>query len=128
MIVHVVVITLFSLGYLTRTIFGEATKELTKEQQLDAAVREGTIALREIAERYDNVTVQELTDQFTSGAKKAATTTTVEPDLDDTSPAEDETEEPLSDIEKKLQEKEKGPAVPDLSAEGEDDLFTPQAP
>lgn len=125
LIVHVVVVGVFSVGYLKDQIMGVDNSKLSEKERLDNAVREGTIALREIAERHD-VTLQNLSSRFANGSTKRAATPIAggdTPEKTDPTKTPDTPKQPVSDIEKKLNEKKAGPAVPDLSPDKEDDLF-----
>ena len=123
-IVHVVLVGIFSVGYLKNEILGEDTSSLSEEERLDIAVREGTTSLREIAERH-GVSPQDLSSRFSKSrapaaqAKSTATPESSEPGTETKSP---ETKEPDSAIEKELQKKADGPDLPDLESE-DDDLF-----
>jgi len=124
LIVHGIFIGLFSLG-------GLFDEELDEKEKLDRAVRDGTAALREIADRY-KISPAELTQQFTRDAPKPAPA----PDRADEQPAPTtgdgqpdggtDPDPPLSDIEKKVREEVTGPTLPDLSADDEEGLFTPE--
>jgi hypothetical protein len=85
-------------------------------------VKEATISLREIAEKHE-LSPQDLSARFTSGAKPPTSTTTPK-SVDPASDAKSGTlEEPSSAIEQKINEKAAGPDLPDLVPEDEDDLF-----
>lgn len=132
---HVVFIGLFSIGYLSRQLLAQDTSALTDSERMDQAVREGTTALREIADRH-NVSVQELSRQFAGGTPKTAAPAPAEPESPQAAPPPSTQEtpqapapaEPASQIEQTLREQRTGPAVPDLSADEDDDLFAPAAP
>lgn len=129
-VIHAVFIGVFSIGYLKRSLLGEDTSSMTEDERMDIAVREGTAALRKIAERHD-VSVQDLSDRFSDGKPK-----TIAPPADTAAapgesasgaatPPADAGEEPDSEIERELLKKEEGPAQPALDGglEDEDDLF-----
>ena len=127
-IVHAVLIGVFSFGYLKNQVLGEDTSSLSEEERMDIAVREATSSLRDIAERH-GVSPQDLSDRFSAGGLTTNSNSTSPPDTageqdapadgDDTTP-----EGPQSAIEKELQETKDGPELPDLpSIEDEDDLF-----
>jgi len=136
LLAHAAFIGVFSVGYLKDQVFGEDTSSLSESERLDIAVREGTVALREIAERHD-VRVQDLSERFNGGSRPSApvdaeTDGAAEPDAETEpaptdDPGADTPDEPLSDIEQTLRQEEAGPAVPEFSADEEDDLFAPES-
>lgn len=130
LIVHLVFVSIFSLGYMRELVLGKGGADM------ELAVREATAALREIADRHE-VDVQELGKQFAGNRPTAAPATPEEPaapaeqptDATPAAPAEpDEPAKGLSEIEKALQVQEVGPQTPDLSADHEEDLFGPKTP
>lgn len=133
LIIHVVVVGVFSVGYLKDQLLGVDTSQLGDEERMDIAVREATTALREITDRH-NVSIQDLSSRFAGGARKAIappasddTPDTADPSATTTPP--DKPDEPGSEIEKTLQTTEDGPDVPSLAPnEEDDDLFAPDAP
>ncbi len=126
LVVHVVLVGVFSIGYLKNRVLGEDTSVMSKEQRLDIAVREATTSLREIAERH-GLSPQELSSRFAAGDLRSTPTTSPKsgaPIVEEVPPVPDPaSEEPGSAIEKTLQEKAVGPDLPDLAPEEEDDLF-----
>ena len=62
-IVHVVLISVFSFGYMKNELFGEDTSSMSEDERLKVAVQEATTSLREIAERH-GLSPQDLTTQF----------------------------------------------------------------
>ncbi len=126
LVVHVILVGVFSVGYLKNRFLGEDTSAMSKEQRLDVAVREATTSLREIAERH-GLSPQELSSRFAAGGVPPVSTTGPPPEagtVEDTPPVSDPASaEPDSAIEKTLQEKAVGPDLPDLAPEEEDDLF-----
>jgi len=69
-LVHAVLILATSVPYL-RTAFGGGKADLTEEQRLDAAVKQATASLQEIAKEH-GVRPQDLGSRFSSGGKPAA--------------------------------------------------------
>jgi hypothetical protein len=67
--VHAVVILATSLPWLREAI-GGGKADLTEEQRMDAAVKEATASLREIAEEH-GVKPQDLGSRFSAGGKPA---------------------------------------------------------
>lgn len=124
-IIHVALVGVFSVGYLKDQILGEDTSSLTDDERMDRAVRAGTTELRAIAERYD-VSVQDLSARFAgdSPAPVVQTPSSEDPESNPVDP-DAESPEPGSEIERALQEKQPGPAVPDLTEdiEEEDPIF-----
>lgn len=125
-VVHVFLLAIFSPGYIKTQVFGEsnepdeAVAELSDEEKLDKAERDGKAALREIADRY-GLTVKELKAQL--AAEQAA-----KPADPSDSPATAGADEPGSQIERDLEVEAEGPDQPDLSPDEEEDLFAPDTP
>ncbi len=131
-IVHVVLVGVFSVRYLKNEVLGEDTSSLSEEERLDLAVDEATKSLRKIAERH-GISPQDLSERFAKGDSTPDTTATskpANPDTRNTPPKPDGTsddptaKEPKSAIEKELKKKADGPDLPDLPPiEEEEDLF-----
>ena len=134
-LVHVVLIGVFSIGYLRNELLGQDTKSLTEAERLDIAEQEAIKALGEIAKRHD-VPEKDLSDRFAGKGKRSDTPTSSEPVLPKGNPLPNENplgnepdptaneQEPGSDIERELQKKADGPNLPELpSLDDEDDLF-----
>lgn len=132
-IIHVVLIGVFSIGYLKNELLGEDTSALSEDERLNLAVEEATKSLRKIAERH-GVRPQDLSERFSSNGARSPTQETTEPQVPGTNdtplPTETSEEpnpttaEPPSAIEKELQEKADGPDLPDLPPIAEEeDLF-----
>ena len=129
-IVHVVLVSVFSFGYLKNELLGEDTSSLSEEERLEVAVREATTSLRGIAERH-GLSPQDLTSQFAGGDSRPATSATSQPAAEPSGPdtpgeTTAETDEPESAIERELNTTANGPDVPDLPPDlptEEDDLF-----
>jgi hypothetical protein len=131
-LVHGIFIGVFSLG-------GLFSEELTEEQQVDRAVEDGMKALRDIAERYEAVTVNDLAARLAGDKPRAADSKPQDGDdaADDTA-GPDQTDEPaagdgqeddgISDYQRAMEVKEDGPKVPDLDVDDEEDLFAPETP
>lgn len=128
LIVHAVFIGVFSIGYIREMIAGPGA-QLTDEQRMSQALDDSTAELRKIADRYE-VNVTDLKTKLDAGRAKPAAPAAAQPPTDKPAetPSTDKPEAPKSDIEKKLETKEPGPAVPDLSKEPKDDLFAPEKP
>ena len=67
-IIHVVIIGTTSFGYLKTEVFG-ATEDMTKEQRIEAAVKEATSSIRELAEKYE-LSPQEISDRFAKSGSR----------------------------------------------------------
>jgi hypothetical protein len=136
-IVHVVIIIGTSFGFLKSEVLGGDTAEMSKDDRVDAAVKEATVSIRDIAKKYE-LSPQEISDRFAKGGSRTdKVMSDKDPGMDDpadtppptpnTSPTPPETtgtpDKPLSDIEKKITETNQGPAVPDMDEKEDDDLF-----
>ena len=110
---------------------------MSKDERVDAAVKEATVSIRDIAEKYE-LSPQDISDRFAKGGSRTdkvmseadpgmddpATPTTPEGTTTTTPPdTPDEPEKPLSEIEKQIQETKQGPAKPDMEEKEDDDLF-----
>lgn len=128
LVVHAVVLTASSVPYLANKLFGADKASMTKEEQVKAALEEASESIREIAAGY-GLSPQDISDKFSGGASRAAaaaagtepgTTDAVVPEAgvpDVAAPAMPE--RPISAIEKELDVKADGPAVPKI----DDDIF-----
>ena len=119
-VIHAVLLIGTSVPYLWGAITGEdASAGKSEEERLQAASKEATSAIREIAERYQ-LKPQELSSRFADGAPKARAPkdASPEPTPEDTKP--DEAKEPESAIEKEIKKVEDGPELPPIE---EEDLF-----
>ena len=135
-IVHAILVGVFSIGYLKASVLGDSTEGLSEEERMDVAVREATKSLREIAERH-GMNPQEFSSHFAEKDSISTSPSTTSEPISETAStpsaepvpgqpgATDATDDkPKSAIEQKLEEKAAGPELPDLNAiEEEDDLF-----
>ena len=128
-IAHVVVFGATSIGYIKSELLGPETGKMSQEEKIDNAVQEATLAIRDIAGKYE-LSPQDISDRFAQGGSRtnavkassnktddtqqAPTAKTPEPPADDT---------PKSAIEKQLETVAPPPAAPDLNAKEEEDLF-----
>lgn len=126
-IIHVFVLAIFSPGYIKAQVFGESedpadeVAEMSDEEKLDKAQKDGKAALREVADRY-GLTIKELRAQLDAEPTAATTTpTTNTPDTADTT-------EPGSQYQRDLEVAVDAPTEPDLSVDEEEDLFAPETP
>jgi len=123
-VVHVVLLAGSSFPYLYKAVVGEDTSEMSEKERTDAAMREATVALREIAEEH-GLKPQDLSSQLAGGARKAPKTAKKESatkgSQDDPSTGNDP-EKPKSAIEEEISKKATGPTVP-KPEDDEEDLF-----
>ena len=118
-VVHAVLLTGTSVPYLWSTVAGEDTTGQSEEERLQAATKEATTAMREIAERYQ-LKPQDLSSRFTDGAPKAPAAAANSSDAASEGTSTDEAEEPESVIEQEIKKVEEGPELPPVE---DDDLF-----
>ena len=135
-IVHVVVVGGFSLGYMKNAVFGENTSSMSETERLDMAVRDASTSLREIAERY-GISPQELSDRFAEGKTQSSTgdsagteessalpqQATSETSTTASGSGESQSPQAGSAIESELEIEAAGPQVPELPSLEEEDLF-----
>jgi len=119
LVVHVVVIGASSVPYLVKSVFGANAAAMTKEERVKVAVKEATEAIRDIAADYQ-LNPQEISDQFTGAGSRAATVAPAEPAVpaatgDAAESGDAEPERPKSEIEKAIEVKADGPAVPAIT-------------
>ena len=128
-IVHVFILAIFSPGYIKAQVFGESeaadeeVAELSDEEKLAEAQKDGKAALREVADKY-GLTIKELREQL--DAEQPDTPAAADPA--DATATTEEPDEPASAIEKELDVEAEGPKLPDLSIEEEEDIFAPESP
>ena len=123
--VHAVLLLGTSVPFFISKFTAEDMSEKPKDERLDAAVKDATSSLREIAKQYE-VNPQELSDRFQKGSKRKAPPTD-EGDSSDTVTAPAPVAagpgtQPTNAIERELNVSEKGPEVPG-NIDDEDDLF-----
>jgi len=128
-VVHLLVLAIFSPGTIKTQVFGESDEpaeqvtELSKQEKLDKAQKDGKAALREVADKY-GLTMKQLREQL-DAEPTAPTPPGTNAAADPTAP---NTTDPGSQIERDLEVKLEAPAEPDLSVDQEDDLFAPETP
>lgn len=127
-VVHIFILAIFSPGYIKAQVFGESEEpaeeiaELSDEEKLAKAQKDGKDALREVADKY-GLTIKELREQLDAEPAADPATATAE------GPATPTPEEPAgSQIERDLEVEVEGPEVPDLTVDEEEDLFAPETP
>jgi hypothetical protein len=120
-VIHAVLLIGTSVPYLWGKVAGEDTTGQSEEERLQAATKEATTAMREIAERYQ-LKPQELSSRFAGGASKApaAATKDTSPEPTSEGTAPDGSKESESAIEKEIKKVEEGPELPPVE---EEDLF-----
>lgn len=126
-VVHIVLIGMCSVGYLSNQIFGKDNSTMSEEVRMQLAIDEATRSLRDIAQRHD-ISPQDLSDSFANRSAIASTKSRT-PAKTDTEPVSQPTDvsteaDPKSAIEQDLEKKQAGPTLPELpSIDQEDDLF-----
>jgi hypothetical protein len=121
-IIHFVLLVGSSFPYLYKTVVGEDASELSEKDRIDAAMREATVALRDISEEY-GLKPQDLSDQLAGGVSKAPKAPKKE--IATEGAKEDPgmgIEKPKSAIEEEISKKATGPTIP-KPVEDEEDLF-----
>jgi len=127
-LVHAVVLLGSSVPWMMETLFSSVDDKASEEERIKEAVREATGSLRDIAEKY-GIHPEELSSQFTKKDKTSQsgkqTQEEAEPStLKTTTPVTStEPEEPKSAIQKELEVKATGPALPAVPNDTEEDLF-----
>jgi hypothetical protein len=120
LIVHAVVLLGSSVPYLWKTVAGGDSSKLGEKERMEIAEREAASSLREIASKH-GVKPEELSSRFAGAVPATAkvdTKETAAPAPEAEIPAADEA--PKSAIEKELNTKEAGPALPAIEDEKED--------
>ncbi|MFT7515064.1 MAG: hypothetical protein ACI9QL_004290, partial [Candidatus Omnitrophota bacterium] len=125
-VVHVVVILGTSVPFMLKSVLGENTSELSKDERIEKAVADATSSLQKIADEH-GLSPKEISDQFGTG-KTMKPVERAKPSTEPEAPATSaqEPEKPKSAIEQALEKKAPGPGLPDVSSdieEEEDDLF-----
>jgi len=119
-IVHVIVLLGSSVPYLWKSVAGDDSSKLGEKERMEIAAREAAGSLREIASKH-GVKPEDLSSRFAASAPAAANVdtkeTTAPAPQTETPPA---SAEPKSAIEKELNTKETGPALPAIEDEKED--------
>jgi hypothetical protein len=129
-VVHAVVILGTSVPFLLKSVIGDDTEKLTKEERAQKAVEDATAPLQKIADEY-GLTLQEVREQISKGetrktTSKSAAAENREAPATTEKQVTPEPEIPKSAIEQELEKKAAGPALPDVSTdieEEEEDLF-----
>jgi len=120
-VIHAILLLGTSVPFLWKTFVGADNTGLTEEERVELAVKEATVSLREIAEEH-GLKPQDLSNQFTSGAPKASKASPT-PKPDTPTPGNgtpNEPADPKSALEKELDKKATGPAMPPVDDDDED--------
>jgi hypothetical protein len=117
-LVHVVLMGVFSIRYLKSEFLGEDTSSLTEEERIQEAVKDARKSLKDIAERH-GVSPLDLSERFANVDSKPSTPTVGQPEDPKepgtpTVPGDTPPEDPKSAIETELQKKADGPDLPPL--------------
>jgi len=130
LVIHVIILGGSSVPYVLRMAAAQESKELSEDERIEAAVKEATPVLREIAEKH-NLNPQQLSSQFAGGASRTTKTAKNAAKEDDGSqpgatttpdtPEDGDPEKPKSAIEKEFDVELDGPKQPNLDEE--EDIF-----
>jgi hypothetical protein len=129
-VIHAALLLGTSVPFLYKTFVGEEKSNLTEKQRTEVAMREATASLRKIAEQH-GLKPQDLSNQLgsagTSRPKPPTKGTSKGPKTTSSSGGSTTTEtppdKPKSAIEKELELKAKGPELPAVPKDDEEDLF-----
>ena len=126
-VIHAIVLFGTSAPYLMKTFLKGESSKLTEEQKIENAKRDATASLRKIAKKH-GINPQDLSDQLGGGTKattKSSAPQKGKPKSTETpaAPKTSEPEKPKSAIEKELDKKAKGPVLPKVPNDTEEDLF-----
>jgi uncharacterized membrane protein len=119
-VLHVVVIGGSSVPFLLRSFGGALSGERSREERIEKAVADATASLQKIAEAH-GVNPRELSERFGAAGGPPAAAPAPKPAEPPAAPgkSDDPPPPPQSAIEKELEKKTPGPALPNL----DDDLF-----
>ena len=128
-VIHGVVLLGSSVPWMYDSLFSSVDENASEEERIKEAVREATGSLKDIAEKY-GIHPEELSSQFSKKDKKSSAPATSQERTNssnsgkaDQSQSKDEGDKPKSSIEKEIEIKEKGPELPSIPKEKEEDLF-----
>ena len=120
-VVHAVLLLGTSIPFLMESVLGANTSKMSEEEKIESAVSEAKASLSKIAKEH-GLNVEEISSQFSAGtsasSKPASKTPTTSADAAEVKP-----DEPKTGIEKELDLKKDGPALPEIKDDGEEDLF-----
>ena len=135
LVFHVVMIGVFSVSYLKRTLLGQDVSKLTREQRIEKAMTDATSSLRKIADA-NGLNPQDISDRLSPGGARQTRTATAAPAEASQGKAAGATnapqvpsagapaaagQRPESAIEKDLKKAVKGPQMP--ASGSKDDIF-----
>jgi hypothetical protein len=128
-VIHGVVLLGSSVPWMYDSLFSSVDESASEEERIKEAVREATGSLKDIADKY-GIHPEELSSQFSKKDKKGSAPVTSQERKNsstsgkaDQSQSIDEGNKPKSSIEKEIGIKAKGPALPSIPKEKEEDLF-----
>jgi len=129
LVIHGVVLLGSSLPWMYDSLFSPVDENASEEERIKEAVREATGSLKDIAEKY-GIHPEELSSQFSKKDKKGSAPVTSQERTTgstsgntDQSQSKDDEDKPKSSIQKELEIKAKGPELPSIPKEKEEDLF-----
>ena len=123
-VVHAVILLGTSVPFLWKTVTGGDKSELSEEERVQAAVKDATVTLRQIADEH-GIKPQDLSSQLAGGPAKASPAkpkATPEPEAA-TPESDGQPAEPKPAIQEEMEKVEEGPAVPPIPEDEEEDLF-----
>ena len=124
-LVHAVLLLGTSIPFLKKQLTGVDTSKMTEEEKIASAVREARESLDKIAKEH-GLNAADISGQFAGGAKPSrapSPTAPATPETPATSAGDTTPEEPKTEIEKELEVKKEGPALPTIEDDDEEDLF-----
>ena len=128
-VIHGVVLLGSSLPWMYDSLFSSVDENASEEERIKEAVREATGSLKDIAEKY-GIHPEELSSQFSKKDKKGSARVTSQERTNssisgnaDQPQSKDEENKPKSSIEREIGIKAKGPELPSIPKEKEEDLF-----
>jgi len=128
-VIHGVVLLGSSVPWMYDSLFSSVDENASEEERIKEAVREATGSLKDIAEKY-GIHPEELSSQFSKKDKKGSAPVTSQERTTgstsgntDQSQSKDDEDKPKSSIQKELEIKAKGPELPSIPKEKEEDLF-----
>ena len=128
-VIHGVVLLGSSVPWMYDSLFSSVDENASEEERIKEAVREATGSLKDIAEKY-GIHPEELSSQFSKKDKKGSARVTSQERTNssisgnaDQPQSKDEENKPKSSIEREIGIKAKGPELPSIPKEKEEDLF-----
>jgi hypothetical protein len=128
-VIHGVVLLGSSVPWMYDSLFSSVDESASEEERIKEAVREATGSLKDIADKY-GIHSEELSSQFSKKDKKGSAPVTSQERKNssnsgnaDQSKSTDEGDKPKSSIQKEIEAKARGPELPSIPEEQEEDLF-----